>query len=509
VGSVLRVVVALGEAVLYRFADASRPGVLLGLSGRQATPLVIGVLVVVLLMQVAASPVLVLGVLGAAVLCAFGRVRGVPLAEVAAPALRLCWARWCGRSVWVRCSLLGAGSGFESEVPKVLDGLALLEVPAPWVARPVGIGVVHDAAAGVLTASLPVSASGFPLAAPEEQERMLAVWAGALAPFARERCAVTRVWWQQWSQRLGAGAHRGFLADLGVDDTAAADDEGVADYLGLVESQGVHAIAHEVLVGISVDLRRVRPRRSVALLDAGIEVLVDELHLFLERLRSAGLRVGVPLSPAELTAALRMRSDPTRIEQVRAVSSSLAAATGRGALEWGPMAVESSWGHVTVDGSLHRSYRVATWPMLPVRADWLAPLVGGAVASRTVTVVMEPVPTSRAARAADREVMAREADADMKERRGFRVSARDRKRMADVSTRERELAEGHPEFRFVGLVDVAAATLDELDDACAVVEQTAAQALVDLQPLQARHDQGWIASLPLGRSVAARVLSPT
>ncbi len=118
------------------------------------------------------------------------------------------------------------------------------------------------------------------------------------------------------------------------------------------------------------------------------------------------------------------------------------------------MATEASWGHFAVDGSLHRCFRVASWPMLPVGADWLGPLIGTAGATRTVTVVMEPVPTSKAARLADREVMSREADADMKERRGFRVSAKDRKRMTDVMTRETELTEGHPEFRFVGLVDV-------------------------------------------------------
>ena len=111
-------------------------------------------------------------------------------------------------------------------------------------------------------------------------------------------------------------------------------------------------------------------------------------------------------------------------------------------------------------------------------------------------------PISKAARLADREVMSREADAEMKERRGFRVSARDRKRTEDVRQREAERTEGHPEFRFVGLVDVAAPDLDTLEDACAAVEQAAAQSLVDLRPLEARHDLGWVANLPLGRNVA-------
>jgi hypothetical protein len=110
----------------------------------------------------------------------------------------------------------------------------------------------------------------------------------------------------------------------------------------------------------------------------------------------------------------------------------------------------------------------------------------------------------RAARAADREVMSREADADMKTQKGFRVNARERKRLADVEARERELSEGHAEFQFVGIVDVASPTLDELDDACADVEQAAAQCLLDLRPLDARHELGWLATLPLGRALTRR-----
>ena len=56
-------------------------------------------------------------------------------------------------------------------------------------------------------------------------------------------------------------------------------------------------------------------------------------------------------------------------------------------------------------------------------------------------------------------------------------------------------------FRHVGIVTVTAPTLDELDEACGRVEQAAAQSLLDLRPLAARQAEGWVASLPLGRSV--------
>jgi len=490
----------------YRFGDSSRPGLLLGLSARQAIPLIGGVLWMAFAMQTAAPVAFVVAGPVVGLVVAFGRFRGAPLAEVGGPGARLWLARRAGRATWVRASLLGAGPGYEADLPAQLDGLELVEVAAPWLSRPVGIAAVRDRKAGTVTAVLRAQGRGFPLSSPGEQDGLLAAWGGALAPFARERAAVTRVCWHEWAHPVGADGHRQFLAEVGVADRHA--DAEVADYLSLVESQARSTVTHDVLLTVTVDQRRVRARRNVRSFDAAIEVLVDEIRLFSDRLATAGLVVDDPLSPAEVSTAVRLRSDPTRARQATTLAHSLAATTGREAIEWGPMATERTWGHVAVDGSLHRSFRVATWPLLPVAADWLGPLLSTAGATRTVTVVLEPVPTSKAARLADREVMSREADADMKERRGFRVSARDRKRMDDVRQRESELTEGHPEFRFVGLVDVAAPDLDTLEDACAAVEQAAAQSLVDLRPLEARHDLGWVANLPLGRNVTpARGLS--
>lgn len=483
----------------YRFGDSSRPGLLIGLSGRQAIPLIIGVLWMAFVMQTTAPVPVVAAGPAAGIVVAFGRFRGAPLAEVGPAALRLWWARQTGRHRWVRSSLLGAGPGYELEVPPALTGIELIEAPAGWLPRDVGIAVVRDRRAGTVSAVIRAHGRGFALCAPDEQDDLLASWGAALAPFARERTPVTRVSWQEWAHSVGSQCHDRFLTELAVHQRSDAE---ALDYLDHVERQAANAVTHDTLLTITVDRRRVRTRRSVSATGVAIDALLDEVRLFAERLRGAGLDLVDPLTPAELSTAIRLRSDPARTAHTNSMACSLAAATGRDSIEWGPMTTERSWGHVAVDSSVHRCFRVATWPMLPVGADWLAPLIGAATATRTVTVVMEPVPTSKAARQADREVMSREADADMKERRGFRVSARDRKRISEVSQRERELTEGHPEFRFVGLVDVAAPDLDALDHACATTEQAAAQSLVDLRPLEARHDLGWVASLPLGRSLA-------
>jgi hypothetical protein len=482
----------------YRFSDSQRPGLLLGLSGRQAIPVASGVLAMAAVLQTGLPPLV--GVIGPAlgITIAFGRWRGAALVDTLVPGTRLNVRRATRRRRWVRPPLVGDNA--DNTLPAPLRGLELVE-PAEGHGR--GVAFVRDRQAGTLTVALRIHGHGFPLASAAEQDTMLASWAAALSPFARERSPITSVAWHEWAHPVTSAAHSTFLDTIGIETRDL--DPAVADYRALIDQQAPVTVAHDVLVTVTASLRKIRTRRaSPSRLRAAIEVLTDEARLFTSRLEAAGLTVDPPLDGVDLSAAVRVRSDPARGSQIATLNRSLAAAARRGALEWGPMVVEPEWAHTRVDGSYHRSYRVAGWPQLPVGSDWMNELLTSTRAVRTVTVVLEPVPMGRAARAADREVMSREADADMKTQKGFRVNARERKRLADVEARERELSEGHAEFQFVGIVDVASPTLDELDDACADVEQAAAQCLLDLRPLDARHELGWLATLPLGRALTRR-----
>ena len=66
---------------------------------------------------------------------------------------------------------------------------------------------------------------------------------------------------------------------------------------------------------------------------------------------------------------VRARSDPSRLAQVATLRSSLAAAVGRGPIEWGPLAVEADWLSVRVDGSWHRTFRAKT-TRLACQSTW-------------------------------------------------------------------------------------------------------------------------------------------
>jgi hypothetical protein len=482
----------------YRFGDAARSGVLLGLSLRQSVPLIGGV-VWLTLWLVARQPLIGMVGLASGVVVAFGRCRRAPLYEVAVPGARLAWNHLTRRCAWVRSSLLGAGPGWDDQLPSALAGVELLDCELDWTGQVASTAVVRDRRAGSMSMVLPVRGAGFPVASLREQDGLVAGWGAALAPLARARCPVSRLVWQEWAHPVGVADHREFLASLERPHLSPA----VVDYDELLALQAPITFAHDVLVTVTVDLRRVRRAGRLSLVASAIEVLADEARLLAARLESAGLVADRPLSPLELSTAVRLRSDPSRALQLDSLHRSLAAAVGRGTLEWGPMAVDAGWFHARVDGAVHRSYRIASWPMLPVAADWLAPLLTSDGATRTVTVVLEPVPLARAAADANRQLTSIESDHAQKERHGFRLTARERRRQADLEGRERELAEGHPEFRHVGLVTVTAGDVDELEEACAKVEQAAAASMLDLRPLAARQGEGWVASLPVGRSVKA------
>jgi hypothetical protein len=341
----------------------------------------------------------------------------------------------------------------------------------------------------------------FSLLPADAQDARVALWGDALAAFCRERTMVCRVSWHEWSTVTRLAPPAEIEAATTTALARAADD-----YADLLARAAPKAVTHEVLVSVSVDLAAVPTHRSRSAdaLSAGLQLLGEELRLFGVRLEAAGLAVDGPLTPAEVTLAARTRSSPFAETQHRALASSLAAGLGVTAVDSAPMAVEEAWDHVRVDGAVHRSWWVEGWPRSEVPAVWMDLLLLGGACTRTVTVVFEPVAPSRSARAVDEASVALESAEASKSKRGFRVRAGDRRAREEVERRELELVAGHGELTYCGLITVSAPTLDELEDAGADFEQGAAHAGLQLRPLDSRQAAGWVSSLPLGRTVAAR-----
>jgi hypothetical protein len=208
------------------------------------------------------------------------------------------------------------------------------------------------------------------------------------------------------------------------------------------------------------------------------------------------------LGPRRLAAAIRLAFDPN----ARSHLSKVAAADpsrdeGVSARNAWPRFTETHWRHYRTNGVYHCTYWIAEWPRVDVGPEFLAPLLVQTRVMRTVSVTMEPVPATRAMRAAMFAKTADVADEAMRERMGFIGTARRRAQQEAVARREQELADGHADIRFSGYITVTAQSLDELTDACAEVEHAASLARLEIQRCDGEHDSSFAFTLPLGRGL--------
>jgi hypothetical protein len=381
------------------------------------------------------------------------------------------------------------------ELPGFLRDARLRDAGAvAWNDSTCSLGTVEDAQGHVVSATLRVAGSGFALAEPKEQDRIVAMWGNALAGACREQTPLVAIRVTEWT-----GPGRGREYERFADDhtSADADRDALAAYRQLLRT-AAPSTTHDVLVTVAIDVRRMRGRHNGA--DRRVEatsVLTDELRRLATRLDAAGAITAVPLSASELGQVLRSRCDPTARGRIATRQQSLAELAGLvRPLDAAPLATALEWDHVRIDGSLHRSYWISEWPRLDVAANWLEPLLLHPGGSRTITVHYEPVPPSRSRRAIDRDATRLATDEEQRVRTGFRVGARHHRSQRAVDEREAELVAGFAEFEYLGILMITASTLDELDASSLDYEQAAAQAGVELRPLHGRQDHAAACSLP-------------
>ncbi|MPZ28462.1 MAG: hypothetical protein GEV12_19145 [Micromonosporaceae bacterium] len=491
----------------YRLHPPDDLGVLFGLTVAQVAVLALAMVAGVLAMAYgsATAGVAVLAVGAAAGL---GRLNGQPLLASAPLAVRWLRRRVAGGQRWFAPIPLWTADDGRLSLPPVLSGQRLLAVDAAagqGVAGPGQVGVVHDGRGDVWAATVRVSGRRFALLEPEEQDRLAQWWGTALSAFCAERTPVVSIRWSLWSAPSGMRQQETYLAEHLAAEPAAQAREA---YEQLLAAAGPLSTTHEVLVTLSVAGGRVRASREQRgdRRRAAVETLLGELLLFSRRLEAAGLVVSAPLSPGELARAVRVRFDPACAAVLDGQGRSLGDRAG--VVSWrnaGPLAAESAWTHWRVDGSVHRSFFVARWPLLEVPVDWLGQLLLHTRAVRTVTVGYEPVGRAASQRRVIREAAKLAGDADHRASKGFRVGARHRRAATAVGEREEELVAGFGELGYAGLVTVTAGDLEELRRGCEEAVQTAASCGVELRPLDGRHDQAAAAALPLARGLAPRI----
>ena len=420
-------------------------------------------------------------------------------------ATRHLWRRLGRRSQLVSAApLLGhtLRGGPPVAVPDTLRGVSLLSVGGsaglpPEV--PPGIGMLKDSRAGTYTGVLRVMGTAFALLNPGDQARMVEAWADVLGGFGRDRSPVRRV---QWLERTLPETGEEAARYLGESMRLPFSDEAVRAYLGLIEENRLAARQHDAFVAVQID--RAGGRLSSGRAgdpDVGAYVaLARELEALAGQLQAADLQVEGALPPRALAQVIRLTFDPAA-----ATGLALRAASGgepgvHPASAW-PLVTATAWSRYRVESAWHAVYWVREWPRAAVGADFMAPLLLQTHAVRTVSMVMEPIPPLRARREVEAARVADASDEQVRQRAGFVSSVRRRREQEQVVARERELADGHGDLRFSAYILVTGSSTEELDAACAEVEQQAGLARLELCRLDGDHDVAFTYCLPLGRGL--------
>ena len=362
------------------------------------------------------------------------------------------------------------------------------------------MGVLRDRKNKSWVAVIGVQGQSFMLLDEGEQVRRLSSWATVQASMARQGSPISRLQWLERTLTEVGDEMRGFFAERA---RATEGSPAHASYTELLQSAQPVTQQHETYLVLQISQSKAgRAIRQAGGGDKGaVAVLYRELDHLQRQLRESDLNVSGFLSGDELALLLRTQFDP---------EDALALATRRtrgsepliSARSAWPLATEASWGHYRTDKMFHITYWIAEWPKLGVRPSFLAPLLlMNSGATRTVSVVSEPINTARAQRQVEHAQTARLSDDELRSRAGYRLGARRRREGEALDRRENELADGHAEARYSGYVTVSGSNLDEVEQAAAQIEQMAYQCPVELRRLWGEQDTAFYCTMPLAKGL--------
>jgi len=242
--------VSTAEGRTYRFAPLDRTGVLLGLDGPQCALLAAGVLGAGAAADV--GPLVAGAALIAAGALAFGHWDGWPLRRHLPVA-----ARYWGLRIWRRRRSTSAAAA--GAWPWPLAGIEVLDAgPAGrWPAGP-GVGVVADPRRHRVSASLVVAGTGYCLAAPAEQERLVAGWGDVLGGFCRERAGGIEVRVTELASPAAASPPAPPVAAGHTGTRRRA----LVSYRALLAEASKSSVGRQALVTVTLDTRRVGRSRT-------------------------------------------------------------------------------------------------------------------------------------------------------------------------------------------------------------------------------------------------------
>jgi hypothetical protein len=481
----------------YLFGPRDRQAILLGLRATQLALMSVGAVSLLLGFLSQSRYGVPLGLMACLTLgcAALLPVQGRPLVDWIRPGGNFLYGRFTGQGTYL-------GGPWAVHAPS--EGsreLALPGIGGRVRVRSFDIG--HSEVAVVRqgsrwTAVLQVTAPAYPLADRSTQQERVSAWGSLLAQLGQEGSRLAAI---QWLERTIPDSGRGlqdWWRSKGDHTSPSAQH-----YQWLIADAGPASTRHESFVAVSIDERRCRRavRAAGGGPDAVAQVLVNELAWVENGLSRCGVLVVGWLGPVDLGRLVRTQYDPL---STQSIDNRGRRGLGRGMhlAAAGPMAARSAFNHYRTDTGFHAVYWIACWPRMQVQAAWLYPLLVLGGVRRTISVTAEPISPSRSFREVRSAKVQKLTDDAQRERLGQIETALDDEVHATVLRRERELVQGHVEYRFTGYVTVTAESETQLEDACAQIEQAAVRSVLEIRRVFGEQDQAFIAgALPLTRGV--------
>jgi hypothetical protein len=221
-------------------------------------------------------------------------------------------------------------------------------------------------------------------------------------------------------------------------------------------------------------------------------------------LSMTGAGSAVPMTAAQIAAAVRVAYDPTV-----AVLVDRARTEGGPGLRWseaGPFAAQESWGHYRHDGAYSITWAMSDAPRGEVFATVLHRLLAPHedILRKRVTIVYRPHDPGTAARLVERDIR----DARFKANQTKRASARDSVGLTAAEQTAIEEATGAGLLRFGMLVTATVDRVDKLELAAAAVDNLSASARLVLRRAYGAQASSFAAALPLGLVLPRHVRVP-
>ncbi|MGC4939978.1 SCO6880 family protein [Kribbella sp. DT2] len=466
-----------------RFPRPERNTVLLGLRPIQVALLALAILLLVLSLLADSSPAARMAGIALSTSCAvaaLARIEDLPayrwILLRALHVLRIARKQQSYRASFTRPRAHGS-----LHLPGTESALKILDTTAT-------IAAIHDPRRRRLTAVARIDGPAHLLQNSDEQDRRVTAYGQLIAGL----CQSSRIVRAQILERTlpdpGDGLNK-WAQQRGLDPSKPAG----AIYRDLLKHAAPAPARHETLFAFTLNLDAVSKevRKHGGGVAGAMTVLEAEARGFEMGLAAAGV-AGCWLNAPELAMSLRVAFDPSATRTI----PSLEALDPSGA---GPLAIDAGWDQLRTDSSVHRVYIVTEWPRVKATPAFLGPLLLKPGVRRTFSLVLQPIPVGKALRDARRHQVDRVTERATRRKIGQLETEEDRQLDADVAQREKDLAAGHGDVRWIGLLAISADDEEKLDEACTEMEIAAARALIDLRRLVGQQLDGFLATtLPFG-----------